>query len=107
MVRPDTFFVWSGNLSTSSADRTVSHARRDSHGCVVLHGTRSHRTEVRHCSGAFTRYVSGLCSTARSRIYALLHLAAFQTHSEQRYSGARAVAGRSDGAGIASTGVLE
>src|SRR5207302_7623940 len=92
MVRSYAFSFWSGNFSAVAAHRSVFDVRRHLDRGAFLHGPRAHRTEVRHCAGTLARDVPRFSPTARSGIFAILHLAPFQTDATQRYSRPRTFA---------------
>src|ERR1700693_6143468 len=96
MVRAYTLPFWSWNFSAVASHRSVFDVWRYPDGCTFLYGPGADRTTVRHSSRALARDVSGFSATAGAGIFALLHLAPFQTDTAERHSHTRTFAGRSE-----------
>src|SRR5438552_3810519 len=97
MVRPYAFPFWSRNFSAGVADRALSDVWRNINRRAFLHGSRADRTKVRHRSSTSPGDVSGFSPAARARVFALLHLAPFQTDTAGRHPCARTFARRYQG----------
>src|SRR5438132_4256428 len=92
MVRALDFSLRSGNFSAGAADRALPDAWRHFVRGALVHGADVDRTEIRYGARAAAGDAPGFRPTARARMVALFHVAAFQTHPRKRDSGTRAFA---------------
>src|ERR1700686_3572294 len=108
MVRAHAFPFWAWNFSADAAHCSLFDVWRNPHCGAFLNGPGPDLTKIRHCPRALARDVSGFSAAARARIFALLHLASFQTDTAGRHSCARTFAGRGQtGSRPAPAGLLE
>src|SRR5438445_11150604 len=80
MVRALDFSLRSGNFSAGAADRALPDAWRHFVRGALVHGADVDRTEIRYGARAVAGDAPGFRPTARARMVALFHVAAFQTH---------------------------
>src|SRR6266700_4880473 len=92
MVRPLDFSLRAGNFSARAAARAIPDAWRHSVRGALVHGADVDRAEIRYGARAAVGDAPGLRPTARARMVALFHLAAFQTYPRKRDSRTRAFA---------------
>src|SRR5262245_63211794 len=92
MVCADDFPFWSRNFSAWVAHCSVPDVGWHFLRGAFIHGSGADRTKIRYGARAPAGNDPGVCATARTRIFPVFHLAAFQTHTGKRYSEARTFA---------------
>src|SRR5438045_3338696 len=108
MVRAHDFPFWRRGVCSTPADRSLFNVGRHTLRRPLLYGSGSDRTALRYHSFAFAGDVASFRATARPWLVALLHLAAFQTHSRFRYCTTRETSRRYEvSQQLAPAGLLE